>query len=235
MQNIWYIKIHRKIRDNPIFWKPNYLAVFMYIILDVEFDSCKKPLRWDLISLKAWEWLFFQKEISDKMWISIWTVSNILKKLNSENIIEIKTNSKYTIIGLINWELYQTQSENSIENELKTSWKRVETLKENSKNTKNTKKNNIVLENKILSIPNPSIRYDLYSFLLSMEDNLQEEVNDKFFETIEWKLISYAKIIGQDKLWSEIENFILYHKAEKTVFKSTILRLNTWFNKKIIK
>lgn len=235
MQNIWFIKIHRKIRDNPIFWKPNYLAVFMYIILDVEFDSCKKPLRGDLIDLKPWEWLFFQKEISDKMWISLWTVSNILKKLNSENIIEIKTNSKYTIIGLVNWELYQQQSENTSENELKTKWKRTETLKEDSKKTKNTKENNKLIEDRMEITPNPSIRYDLYKFILSLWDKLQEEVNDNFFETIETKLLAYAKIIWKDSLWAEIDNFILYHKAEKTVFKSTLLRLNTWFNKKITK
>jgi DNA-binding transcriptional regulator LsrR (DeoR family) len=53
------------------------------------------------------------------MGISLGTVSNIIKKLNSENIIEIKTNNKYSIIGLVNWELYQTQVESTIENELK--------------------------------------------------------------------------------------------------------------------
>lgn len=130
MQNIWFVKIHRKIRDNPIFWKPNYLAVFMYILLDVEFEWCKKPLRWDLINLNPWEWLFFQKEIADKMWISLGTVSNIIKKLNSENIIEIKTTHKYSIIGLVNWSTYQTQVENTSENQLKTNWKPTETLKE---------------------------------------------------------------------------------------------------------
>lgn len=139
MQNIWFVKIHRKIRDNPIFWKPNYLAVFMYIILEVEFQESKRVLRWDIINLKAWEWLFFQKEIADKMWISLWTVSNVIKKLNSENIIEIKTCSKYSIIGLINWEVYQTQVENTIENELKTKWKPIENELKHLKNTKKTK------------------------------------------------------------------------------------------------
>lgn len=83
--------------------------------------------------------------------------------------------------------------------------------------------------------PNPSIRYDLYKFILSLWDKLQEEVNDNYFVTIEEKLLAYAKVIWKDSLWAEIDNFILYHKAEKTVFKSTLLRLNTWFNKKITK
>lgn len=120
MQNIGFVKLHRKIRDNPIFWKPYYLVVFIHIMLDVEFQDCKKPLRGDLIDLRAGEGLFFQKEIADKFNISIGTVSNILKKLNSENIIEIKTNCKYTIIGLVNWELYQGTLETTIENEMKT-------------------------------------------------------------------------------------------------------------------
>lgn len=120
MQNIGFVQLHRKIRDNPIFWKPNYLAVFTFILLDVEFTETKKPLRGDLIHLQPGEGLFFQKEIADKFGIAIGTVSNILKRLNSENIIEIKTNSKYTIIGLVNWSTYQGTLETTIENELKT-------------------------------------------------------------------------------------------------------------------
>lgn len=165
MQNIWFVKIHRKIRDNPIFWKPNYLAVFMYIILDVEFEECKKPLRWDLIKLNPWEGLFFQKEISDKMWISLWTVSNIIKRLNSENIIEIKTTPKYSIIGLVNWNSYQTQVENTSENELKTNWKRTETLKEYSKNTK---------ENRYRAFTHLSLSWDEFQKLIAMKYTQQE-------------------------------------------------------------
>lgn len=139
MQNIGFIKLHRKIRDNPIFWKPNYLAVFTYILLDVEYLPCKKPLRGDLIELQAGEGLFFQKEIADKFGIALGTVSNIIKRLVSENIIETYTNSKYTIIRLINWEAYQGELENTIENELKTEWNPTETQLKHLKNTKKTK------------------------------------------------------------------------------------------------
>lgn len=120
MQNIGFVQMHRKIRDNPIFWKPNYLAVFTFILLDVEFQDCKKPLRGDLIDLRAGEGLFFQKEIADKFGIAIGTVANIIKKLISESIIETYTNNKYTIVRLVNWEIYQGTLETTIENDLKT-------------------------------------------------------------------------------------------------------------------
>lgn len=143
MKNIGFVKLHRKIRDNPIFWKPNYLAVFSFILLDVEFQKCKKALRGDLIELNPWEGLIFQKEIADKFGIALGTVSNIIKRLISETIIETFTNNKYTIVRLVNWEAYQWELETTIENELKTDWNPTETELKHLKNTnktKNTKK-----------------------------------------------------------------------------------------------
>lgn len=143
MQNIGFVKLHRKIRDNPIFWKPNYLAVFMYILLEMEFQPCKKAFRGDLIDLQAGEGLIFQKEIADKFGISLGTISNIIKKLISETIIETYTSNKYTIVRLINWQAYQGETESTSETELKPNWNPTETeLKhlKNTKKTKNTKK-----------------------------------------------------------------------------------------------
>ena len=128
MENIGYIKIHRKIKDNKIFYKPNYLAIFMEIILSVNHKKEKRIFRWDNIFLEEWEGIFFQKEMADKFGISLWSISNILKFLKTENIIEIKTTSKYSIIKLIKWKDYQ-QFENTFENRMKTEWKQNETLK----------------------------------------------------------------------------------------------------------
>ena len=246
MQNIWFVKIHRKIRDNPIFWKPNYLSVFMYILLDVEFEGCKKPLRWDLVNLNPWEWLFFQKEIADKMGISLGTVSNILKKLNSENIIEIKTTSKYSIVGLVNWSTYQAQVEITSENELKTSWKRVENELKHLKNTKKTKR---IIKNtkeqdfnfkkeKIAELKNKTSEgtalYRLCLFLESLGDSLEEEMIEDFADKVYQDIKLYYEKMWNTAFISEMDEFIRWHTKNKSIFKDTRWRLRTWFSKKII-
>lgn len=129
MEALWYVKIHRQIKDNRIFYKPNYLAIFMEIVLSVNHKKERRNFRGDIIDLEKWEGIFFQKEMADKFNISLWSIANILKFLKTENIIEIKTTSKYSIIKLLNWSKYQ-EVEIKIENELKTNWKRIETLKE---------------------------------------------------------------------------------------------------------
>lgn len=240
MQNIWFVKIHRKIRDNPIFWKPNYLAVFMYILLDVEFEWCKKPLRWDLVDLNPWEWLFFQKEIADKMGISLWTVSNILKRLNSENIIEIKTTSKYSIIGLVNWNTYQTQIESTSENEMKIDWNPTENemkhLK-NTKKTKNTKEQDFIFKKeRIDELKNKTSEgtalYRLCDFLESLWDKLEEELKDDFADKVYGDIKWYYEKMWNTVFISEMDAFIAWHTDKGTIFKDTRWRLRTWFSKK---
>ena len=205
MQNIWFIKIHRKIRDNPIFWKPNYLAVFMCIILDVEFQETTRVLRGDIINLRPWEWLFFQKEIADKFNISIGTVSNILKKMNSENIIEIRTTSKYSIIGLVNWEAYQVQIENTSENELKTSWNRTENELKHLKNTKEDSKK--TQRKKIIEWEEKYIKEkNILEFWNSFWKNIQHQESEKIFESIKkafWKF-SEDQMIKWIKVYWEV-------------------------------
>jgi len=181
MEYQWYIKLHRKILENKVFYKPNYLAVFMEILLNVYHSPYKKAIRGDIVDLSPGEGVFFQNEISDKFNISLWTVSNILKFLKTENIIEIKPTTKYSIIKLNNWSKYQT-SEKETENELKTEWKPTENELKHYKNVKNKKnvKNGISkdIETEVSEIKEISIISEDQKETNKKEVYWNEEIND---------------------------------------------------------
>lgn len=64
-------------------------------------------------------------------------------------------------------------------------------------------------------------------------EQIQFELDIKWIQGIEKKLLDFNKTLWQDKAKLELENFWLHHSINKTVMKSVILRLNTWLNNKI--
>lgn len=131
----WWIKLHRKILDNPV-WKDSFLfSLLCYLLLKVNFQEKNTFYIWnEKIILNPWQWILSQKKLSQYFKKSIWTISWKLKILKLENIIEIKTTNKYTLITFINRETYQwdwKQNWKQNENKMKTDWKQIETIKNN--------------------------------------------------------------------------------------------------------
>lgn len=227
----WFIQLHKKICEWEWYTDIPTKTLFFHILLKCNY----KEAKWKWKTIKPWEFITSLEHLSLETWLSRQQVRTAIEKLKKTWEVTHQATNDYTMLGLNNWETYNTRDNTWITNEQQTSNKRITTTNKEYKEKKEYKWNHKLIEDRMEITPNPSIRYDLYKFILSLWDRLQEEVNDNFFETIETKLLAYAKIIWKDSLWAEIDNFILYHKAEKTVFKSTLLRLNTWFNKKITK
>lgn len=125
MDNIWFVKLHRQLKDSKYYYKPDYLAIWIEILLSVNHINQERNLRWDKIILNPWEWIFFQKEISNKFWIPLTTVNRVLKCFENDWQLEIIWTSKYTIIKLLNWSKYQ-----EMETKRKSNGNHLETLKE---------------------------------------------------------------------------------------------------------
>lgn len=231
MNEVWFIKLHRKIKDNPIFWKPNYLAIFMYLLLECEYRPAKKVIKWEIVELEAGETVFFQKELADRFWISLGSVSNIIKKLKSETIIETRTNNKYSIARLINWTQYQDDIETTSENQLKTDWKPIETPKEVLRNIKNTKE---------IYISEFSEKFqETYKSWLDDRKSRKKSVTEKAKELqlkrcLQWWEEKAIKIIEQaiEKWWTGLEDYwekkSWFSKPEKKSL-TQIFNESPWF------
>lgn len=140
-----YIKLYRKLLENPIVCKDgDYLAVWIYILLNATHKEMPSIFKGNKIILKPGQLLTGRKAIGAKLKISESKVHRILKCYESEHMIEQHTSNQNRLVTVLNWELYQgseQQNEQQMNNQRTTSEQRVNTNK-NDKNVKNDKNNN---------------------------------------------------------------------------------------------
>lgn len=111
----WWIKIHRKLLDNPIASNPALIWFFCYLLLKVSHKKNIFYLWNEKIIQEPWQWIISQKKLAKEFNVSIWTINRWLIVMQTETIIEIKWTNKYTVLTILNREKYQSdwnQNEN---------------------------------------------------------------------------------------------------------------------------
>ena len=138
-----WIKLHRKLLDNPVTMKDtDYLAVWIYLLLNASHNEHPALFKGEKITLKPGQLITGRKSIALALHIDESKVERILKSLKSEQQIEQQTSSKNRLISITNWEFYQQseqQNEQQVNNKRTTSEQQVNTNK-NIKNDKNERK-----------------------------------------------------------------------------------------------
>lgn len=125
-----WISIHRKIKDNWI-WEDKPFSkgqAWIDILLRVNHADNKILIGNQLIELKSGQTIWSILEMSKEWGWSKTKVSNFLKLLENENNISQKRTTKYTLITVEKWEMYQDSKQKS---GIKTE------TKEKQKNTNN--------------------------------------------------------------------------------------------------
>ena len=138
-----WIKLHRKLLDNPVTMKDtDHLAVWIYLLLNASHNEHSALFKGEKIILKPGQLITGRKSIALALHIDESKVERILKSLKSEQQIEQQTSSKNRLISITNWEFYQQseqQNEQQTNNKRTTNEQQVNTNK-NIKNDKNERK-----------------------------------------------------------------------------------------------
>lgn len=145
-KNGW-IKLHRKMLDNPIIMKDaDHLAVWMYLLLNATHAEYPALFKGQKITLQPGQLITGRKSIAVKLMISESKVTRILNAFENEHQIEQQTSNKNRLVSIVNWDLYQSieqQIELQMNNNRTTSEQQVNT----NKNVKNNKKDKNVINN----------------------------------------------------------------------------------------
>ncbi len=135
-----FIKLHRKILDNPVVCKDaEYFAIWGYLLLNATHKDYQTMFKGEKITLNPGQLITGRKVISTKFNINESKVQRVLKKLENEQQIEQQTSNENRLITILNWSEYQQgeqQYELPVNNERTTSEQPVNTNK-NVKNVKN--------------------------------------------------------------------------------------------------
>lgn len=94
MEQGW-IKIHRKILDNPIVCKDSdYMAVWIYLLLNATHKKIDAIFKGKRITLEEGQLITGRKAIANKLQISESKVQRILETFKSEHQIEQQTRNE---------------------------------------------------------------------------------------------------------------------------------------------
>jgi len=136
-----YIKLHRKILENPISEKPHYAWLWIILLLKANHKTAEFIWNGEKKTIKAGQFITGREKLSQESHISQGTVERILKYLENEQQIKQETNNKFRIITIVNWEKYQIngqQTDSKTDNQRTTNGQQTDT-NNNDKNVKNDK------------------------------------------------------------------------------------------------
>ena len=104
-----WIKLHRKILENPIVCKDSdYFATWMYLLLNATHTEYSVVFKGEKITLKPGQLITGRKKIADKLKVSESKIQRILKAFECEQQIEQQPSNQNRLISIVNWEVYQT-------------------------------------------------------------------------------------------------------------------------------
>ena len=146
-----------------MFNNPDLLKVWIWCLLKATHDDYTQMVGLQEVNLVKGQFVFGRKVASDELQMSESKTYRLIKKLELMQNLNIKTNNKFSIITIENWELYQfdenkneQQFEQQMNNKRTTNEQQMNTNK-NIKNNKNNKNNNNIysesLIKKIMSYP----------------------------------------------------------------------------------
>lgn len=141
-----WVCLHRKLLDNPICEKADYLAVWVHLLLMANHKETTFIWNNKKQVLKAGQLLTGRKKLSKKTGVAESQVYKILKYLELEQQIEQQKTTKYTVITIVNWDRYQDkeqQKEQQSNNRVTTEEQQSNTY--NNVNNDNNVDNNIPL------------------------------------------------------------------------------------------
>ena len=110
-----YIKLHRKMLDNPIVCKDSdYFSVWVYLLLHAVHSKCDVSFGKERITLLPGQLTTGRKVIANKLKISESKVQRILDSFEKENQIEQITNYQCRIVTICSWTKYQVKNQASM-------------------------------------------------------------------------------------------------------------------------
>lgn len=104
-----WIKLHRVLAGSAIGNKPDYLAVWVHLLLSATHRPREMLVGRQIVKLEVGQLVFGRKAFSAKTGVSEAVIRSALDAFKSLKQITIKTTTKYSIITVTKWSEYQSE------------------------------------------------------------------------------------------------------------------------------
>jgi len=208
-----YIKLYRKLLENPIFQNEKMLKVFVWCLLKSSYVEHEQLVGLQKVTLGPGEFVYGRIKASQELGIKQSTLQRYILALKNLKILDIKSNNKFSIISIENWALYQSNDvevEQQTDNKRTTNGQQTDTNKKGNKGKKGKK-------DMYISAQHLSMTEEEYNKLI--EKYGKEKVDKK----IEYSR-NYAKLKNFKSLYLTINNWLSDDMPqEKPKFKNKVI------------
>jgi len=98
-----WVKIHRKMLENPVVCKDNdHLAIWIYLLVNATHKEIPAMFQGRKITLKPGQLVTGRKSISEQLSVSESKVHRVLLLFENDQQIEQQTSNKNRIISIVN-------------------------------------------------------------------------------------------------------------------------------------
>lgn len=106
-----WIKIYRGLQDSAIASHPEYLAVWVHLLLRAQYSASECVIGRQIVRLTVGQLVFGRIKFSSEIGVSENKVRAALDVMKSLNMITIKSMAKFSIISITNWQKYQEDNQ----------------------------------------------------------------------------------------------------------------------------
>lgn len=145
-----WVKLYRKLLSSNIFQNEKLLKVWIWCLLKASHKECTQLVGRQTVNLKEGQFVFGRKKASEELKMKESTVRDYMLLLKNLQNIDIKSDNKFSVITVLNWDLYQIddkKSDSKTDNKSTTNQQQINT----NKNIKNDKSIFIYFINKYKS------------------------------------------------------------------------------------
>jgi len=149
-----WIKLHRKIRSNPVFNDLQLYRLWTICLLEASHASREQPIGKQIVSLEPGQFVtgrydlhaMYNSGLKRSDHVAEYTVWRWLLALEKHGLVSINSSNKFSTVSVVNWSFYQEpEQQNEQDNEQQVSSKRASNEQQVStnKNVKNLKNERI--------------------------------------------------------------------------------------------
>lgn len=142
-----WIKLHRKILENPLFSNPQAFILWMQLLLRANHKDAKVMLGNQVVEVKRGQLLTGRNKLSEYTGLNRSKLERLLDLFENEQQIEQQKTTKYRLISITNYDKYQGD-EQQLSNKRATTEQQLSTNKNDNNNKNEKKKESIITENK---------------------------------------------------------------------------------------
>lgn len=185
IMNQGWIKLHRKLKQKAFSSKPQYLALWIHLLLSANHSGQEFMWNGKTITIQEGQFITGRKELSKQCGIPESSVERLLTFFEKERQIEQQKTTKYRLITILKWSEYQ-----SLDNKRTTSEQQTDTNKNDKKDNNISEQSSVNKNNMSWKRPlgenehyeEPAIDADLNEPISSEEEKKQSaerELNKK--------------------------------------------------------